>query len=1489
MQRVKGIIIKISKILGVTVGIILLLLLLVLLLIKIPSVQTSVTSYATKYVRDNYGINVGINYVNISLNGGVNMEGIYLPDEYGDTLAYIDKINVALYPKSVYKDGKLSLRSVSAEGIKAYIWNDTTKNRFCFDYLVEAFSSDSRKEESNDSTSFDLSIGNIDLREARFRYFVYNSADSVSSEINYNNLDFQKIYLKGEINSIKMDGFDASIDYLSFKEKSGLVIEDFAIDKFTTSPDNVSVKELNLKAPNSFLVVKDFDIKSEGGLSGIGTAFSDKKYKFNIEESYITASDFSAFYLPLKAFNHKLALDLMADGTFPALQFLSLDAKYDGDLALSLTGKISDYANIGQSTINAVIDTLYSSKNGIADILAFAGVDSLPNVANSLFPIGLRGTIKGKLEDFDINTLLSSSLGNITAKGNISMDTGDTFNMKASTQLQSKGMNLKPILGDSMTVDSLSYNIFAEYSMASNNMMAKAKGTVENVHFNNGDINLTLKDLSIDTATYKPYVATLAFKLKENFGSVNLASSIDFGSEKLKIKTNGKLDKIEPYLLGILDSTWKSRQFFFKIDGDIELSSLADLKGSVKLDSVKLADSTSCYMLGDIRVDASQTQKGNNIDLFSQILDLSLSGSYDFENLKNSCFKILNPYLPSVFNDPNVDISSNEFTLKGKIKDIRSVSEFFSIPILVSYGATIRAEVSDSLQNLELTAEAQKITYSGKQFKSNLISIKKSGKMNKMFVADIHSDLVVDDEETINVDLSTELENDVVLTTLNYNNNSEEQPIMGEIKTLVTFPKDTTDKAVMKATFMPSDLVFRDLWLEFEPSVISLEQDGKIIVEDFGLTSDENKRILLVDGTVGEKTTDSLIVSFDSLMIADVATKLRSGVPVSGFVTGDICFKSLFGNPQYRTSNLRIDELTYDSTLVGDIRIKSGWNPEKRGMGTKLDIFRDGNNVCSATGVVKPEQEFIRLKFNMHELPINFAETFISDYVSGVKGTLSANVDVEGNMYQPNINGYLHINNAQAKVNYTNTTYRINDSIVFTPKQFRIKDLAIIDEYGRKANVNCIINHENFRNLEYMARISMDEFLLLNNPKAKNEMVYGKFLAGGRVRISGDEKHASVEGTISNGSYNSSINVVLPESETTATTYSNIVFVSKKDTADKDSILVKNTDFKVDANVTMEIKKNLDLGVTLSRATGDNCKIKGEGNLRVEYGSEQTEPKLYGTYTIDEGSLKMKINKLPLKPFSIEKGSNISVSGPLSTLRFDIKSLYTTRADLATLDESFADDPSLSNTRVPAAAVLTIGGTMTKFNLGYDITLPNSSEDLNERVRNIVNSDELKIREFAYLIALNSFYSISGNSASVSSTMISSLASTSISSGMNTLLGDVLGSNWTVGADITSTESDMSDMEMSFTISRSFFNNRVILSTDLGYQNQTNASGTSTEFTNNFDVEYKLTPSGMFRLKGYRHDNDEFYRQGSSKQGVGFLFTREAPTFKGLFQKGGKK
>ena len=1489
-MNVKGIVVKISKILGVTVGIILLLLLLVLLLFKIPSVQTSLTSYATKYVKDNYGIDIGVNYVNISLNGGVNMEGIYLPDEYGDTLAYIDKINVAFYPKSVYKDGKLSLRSVTAEGIKAYIWNDTIKNRFCFDYLSDAFSSnDKEEEESNDSTSFDLSIGSIDLSQARFRYFIYSSVDSASNEIDYDNLDFQNIYLRGEVNSIKMDSFDASIHHLSFKEKSGLMIEDLAIDKFTTSSNNLSIEELNLKAPNTFLVIKDFDIKSDGGLSGIGSAFSDKKYKFNIEESHITASDFSAFYAPLQAFDHRLALDATADGTFPALQFLSLDAKYDGDLTLSLTGKVSDYANIGQSTFNVVIDTLYSSRNGFKDILTFAGVDSLPDVAYSLFPIGLRGTIKGQFDDLDLNALLTSSLGNLLAKGNISMDMNDEFMMKASAQLKSENMNLRPILGDSMTIDSLKYDIFADYSMDSRNMFAKARGTVNKVHFSNGNINLFLRDLAIDTATYTPDVATLAFKLDEDFGSVNLASCVDFSGDKLKIKTNGKLQKIEPYLLGVVDSTWKSRQIFLKIDGDVELSSLADLKGSLKLDSVKLADSSSCYMIGDIRIDASPIQNGNSIDISSQIIDLSLFGSYDFGNLKNSCFKILNPYLPSVFVDPQGYSPSNEFTLKGKIKDFRPISEFMSVPLEISYGTTMRFQISDSLETLEFDADAKKIVYDGKKFDSNSVSVKKSGKMNKMFVADIHTDLAVDDEETINVDLSTEFENDVVLTTLNYNNNSEEQPILGEIKTLVTFPKDTADRTVMKAMFMPSDLAFRDLWLEFEPSIISLEQDGKIKVENFGLTSDEDKRILLVDGTIGEKVTDSLIVSFDSLMIADVATKLRSGVPVSGIVTGDICLKSLFGNPQYRTSNLRIDELTYDSTLVGDVKIKSGWNPEKRGMGTKLDIFREGDNVCTAIGVVMPEQEFIRLKFNMHELPINFAETFISDYVSGVKGTLSADVDVEGNMYQPKINGYLHINNAQAKVNYTNTTYRINDSIVFTPKQFRIKDLGIIDDYGRKANVNCIINHENFKNFEYMARISMDEFLLLNNPKAKNEMVYGKFIAGGRVRISGDEKHASVEGTISNGSYNSSINVVLPESETTATTYSNIVFVSKKDSIAKDSTPANKPNFKVDANVTLEIKNNLDLGVTLSRATGDNCKIKGEGNMRIEYGSELAEPKVYGTYTIDEGSLKMKINKLPLKPFSIEKGSNISVGGPLSTLRFDIKSLYTTRADLATLDESFADDPSLTNTRVPAAAVLTVGGTMTKFNLGYDITLPSSGEDLNERVRNIVNSDELKIREFAYLIALNSFYSVSGNSASVSSTMISSLASTSISSGMNTLLGDVLGSNWTVGADITSTESDMSDMEMSFTISRSFFNNRVILSTDLGYQNQTNASGSSTEFTNNFDVEYKLTPSGMFRLKGYRHDNDEFYRQGSSKQGVGFLFTREAPTFKGLFQKGGKK
>ena len=76
------------------------------------------------------------------------------------------------------------------------------------------------------------------------------------------------------------------------------------------------------------------------------------------------------------------------------------------------------------------------------------------------------------------------------------------------------------------------------------------------------------------------------------------------------------------------------------------------------------------------------------------------------------------------------------------------------------------------------------------------------------------------------------------------------------------------------------------------------------------------------------------------------------------------------------------------------------------------------------------------------------------------------------------------------------------------------------------------------------------------------------------------------------------------------------------------------------------------------------------------------------------------------------------------------------------------------------------------------------------------------------------------------------------------------------------------------------------INSSLGYKNNntaTEAEATDNALISNFDAEYKLTKSGMFRLKAYNHANNEFYNSSSTTQGLGVVFVKEAKNFNGLF------
>jgi hypothetical protein len=104
--------------------------------------------------------------------------------------------------------------------------------------------------------------------------------------------------------------------------------------------------------------------------------------------------------------------------------------------------------------------------------------------------------------------------------------------------------------------------------------------------------------------------------------------------------------------------------------------------------------------------------------------------------------------------------------------------------------------------------------------------------------------------------------------------------------------------------------------------------------------------------------------------------------------------------------------------------------------------------------------------------------------------------------------------------------------------------------------------------------------------------------------------------------------------------------------------------------------------------------------------------------------------------------------------------------------------------------------------------------------------------------------------------------------------------NFTLGTNVRSSKGDFSDMEMDFSISTRFLNDRLLLNGNLGYRDPANQMEVNTggnSFIGDFDLEYLITPSGTVRAKAYSHYNERDYsiNNALTTQGIGIILRKD--------------
>lgn len=1431
----------------------------IILLLNVPAIQKWCAGFAVDYVSERTKTKLEIGYLHLDIFNGIYIKDLYVEDLNEDTLVYVGLLNVDYSLKKIYWKNTLNIKKIALKDFTVKLSADNDSADFNFQFLIDAFASGEPEDTTSSPTNFNLSVGQVLLKNGSFAYDIYSVPDT-SALFNASHIRVDSLYFSSNLDLRLPSTLDVVCDELSCKEKSGLRLEYF------DAPIHFNLDSLALSAST-------LDIKTnKTRLSGSNIYFNIDSLSLmaTIDSASVVAADFQCFVPMLRRFSDPIQLSVKAEGVLPQISVSQLHINYPRTLQLySPRLSIEDYSQWEKTHIFAQIESVEVGENAPKTLERLFDV-ALPSVVDSLLPCSLRVAAEGSLKNFQESLDLTTPIGKISSIGIINF-LADLEQLKAETNWDIDVNTLKPIIGSDVAKNlRLQLSNTIDWNFAEN-PSATLRGEVQAANL----LDYSYSPINIDCEYGKSGDVKAAIRTNDPNCSFDLEGSVNqLMMDSMSTDILLKINNINPSKLNLAENLP-----FNNARGVLTVNGVGwdynKWRGNVSIDDVMLEGDTANLHVNHVRFTQTQIRSRKNVDLKSSFLNATLEGEFKYDELYGCVQDVLSRYFPTVFHDTSSVVNPTDIAFELKTDKVNPILNYFGVDLSLLGSLRVNGSMSNKKEeHLKLSVYTPQIETSQTAVAPSSIDFKtEEDRLFGEATTTVRPNKESDFSAVVGMHIVAL--HDSIFNVVEMGTMPDTLFLHGDLWNCISFQPLDSGNFKIRMNIDKSSIFLHEKEIVNNKAVIDypLGVPTRITIDNFGLSTTEQP-LLSVNGVISESLKDTLNVEFDRLKFKTLLSLLYiNDLPVDFQIDGRVRATAVLGEDfRFFTRDFHLNGINYDGNEFGDLEASAIWDNKRKGVGAKMQLSKDSLRLMDIKGIVAPSDRYVRLSAVLDSVPLAMTVPFTGEYVSDVQGYIGSNIKIEGDLTSPDINGYVYLLDAKAKVNYTGVTYSISDSVKMDKNHFYAKRFKVTDNFGNRLFFNGDIYHDHFKTFKYEMILFMRDFALLNNPKDRNKIAYGKFFANAKaLKLVGDEKQASLTGEFSN-SDNTVVNINLPEEATEASTYDNIVYVSSDVTLNtqEDTAKVENED-------KFMIYANLDLGLTDKAAfyvnVADGAMVKGNGNLKIVY--EDNNISLYNRFTVSDGYVKLKLSGIPTKKFSIQEGSYVDFSGNPMKLRFNATVNYGLTADLATLSSSFS---SLSSTRVPVNCVLKASGDLNDMTLGYDVALPKANEEIQQQVASIINTDNIRIVEFAYLIGLGMFNDPYGES---SGNAMMSFASSSLSSSLNNVLGNVLGDKVTIGTDLNSTKEDLSDMELGVSVSTKLAHDKLLLSTNLGMQQ--NATTNTSGFMGDFDAEYLLGKTGIFRLKAYNHTNNDIFRTSNNTQGIGFSFVRESKNLKNLF------
>jgi hypothetical protein len=1336
-------------------------------------------------------------------------------------------------------------------------------------------------------------LGKISLSNDNIK-FDNNAQNQLPKGLDFGHLDIRNLNADIENLSYNPNTISGSVNSVSFREKSGLVINKFHTE-FSYGPKSAYLNDLLVETPQT-LIQKQVQI-SYPSITSLSANPGALFINANLDGSHLCLRDVlllmpaMANTAPFKqAPNAVFRIDGRVIGKVNDLRIPNLEISGLSNTHIKASATLKGLPDMKKAYFDVKLDDF---NTGGADIAKLVSPGMLPSSVSIPSYLNLKGAFKGGMYNFDTKLSLRTNYGAVDLNGGMRNGSSKTA-ASYIADIKANNLNIGALSKQPRTVGNIS-------------LTAHVKGRgldpkKASLQFNGNIINAYFKGYNYQNLALSGTAQNGSYTAKARMRDPNIAFSLDGKADmNKKYPSLSATLLIDSVNLQKLNFSKSEMRFHGKMVADVPTADPNYLNADIRLTDLLLDQKGQVIKLDTVSLVSTATADSSTIRLKAPMLYAHADGKYKLTEIGPAMQDAIHRYFntakakPATLAKPAYSPQQFKFDIhlvktpitKTLVPDLQTLD-----PVLIT------GQFNSQAGTLTVNGSIPKVVYGADVINNMKLAVNTGNNA-------LNYSLTADDIKTgqsvnlLYASIAGNAQNDKLNLALQVRDASKK--VRYRIAGIFNILPDE-----YQFSFLPNGLLLNyNSWAVAADNALQFGTRG-LLAKDFSISN--GGQVLSINSDA-QTMNAPMTVKFANFKIETLTRAAQQdSLQVGGVINGEAHLTDLQTAMKF-TADLKIANFNFKQDTVGNIALKVN-NQTANAYAADVRITGRGNHV-NLTGIyyTAPASRF-DLDLNMVSLNVKGIEGFSFGAIRRSRGIISGDLKISGTASAPVVRGNVNFNKVGFNVSTLNSYFTMpNESLTFNNDGIRFNDFTLVDSLGNKAIVAGTIYTSNFSDFKFGLDITANNFRVINSTSANNKLYYGKLFADMRIHIRGDMKKPVVDAVLAVND-KTDLTIVLPQEDPAIEDRKGVVEVINPKGIKEDSLFLarqvdslrKSGVTGLDVSATIKVSKAANFIVVIDERNGDKVQLKGDAQLNMTI-DPSGKVSLTGTYTVAQGSYNLAYATVKRK-FIFKPGSTITWQGDPTKASIDMTAVYIANVppiDLVSDQLGSSQNTTMYKQKLPFNVDLDLKNNLLKPHISFDIVLPDSTYTVGpqviatvnarlEQVRqdtNEMNKQVLGVLVLGHFIGDNPLQSQGGGTGlnGVIRNSVSSLLSDQLNKLAGNLIGGVqLSFNLSSGADYsTGVQQNRTDLNVG--LSKQFLNDRVTVTVgnNFNLEGQNQPGQKTTDIAGNVSVNYKLTKDGRYMVRVYRRDQYVVVEGEVIETGVGFTITYDFNTFKELF------